>query len=62
MLNRLIFRDYCSDNSIISQDRLHAALHSKGSISNELARIFRLWTLGSIPSYSHLVNGQDCAR
>ena len=41
MLNRLIFIDYCSDNSIISQDRLHAALHSKGSISNELARIFQ---------------------
>lgn len=40
MLDRLIFTDYCSDNRIITQDRLHAILHSKGNIYNELKKIF----------------------
>ncbi len=41
LLDRLIFIDYCADNNIITQDRLHAILHSKGNIYNELARIFK---------------------
>jgi len=41
ILNRLIFIDYCSDNRIISQDRLHAVLESKTSIYDELLRIFQ---------------------
>jgi methylase of polypeptide subunit release factors len=40
ILNRLIFIDYCSDNRIISQDRLHAVLESKTSIYSELLKIF----------------------
>ena len=40
ILDRLIFIDYCSDNNIISQDRLHAILHSKDDIHKELQKIF----------------------
>jgi len=41
ILDRLIFIDYCSDNNIITQDRLHAILHSKGNLQNELNKIFK---------------------
>lgn len=41
IIDRLIFIDYCSDNNIITQDRLHAILHSKGNLHNELTRIFK---------------------
>lgn len=41
ILDRLIFIDYCSDNGIISQDRLHAILEAKGNLNNELQNIFR---------------------
>lgn len=40
MLDRLIFTDYCADNDIIMQDRLHAILESKKGINSELTRIF----------------------
>jgi type I restriction-modification system DNA methylase subunit len=40
ILDRFIFIDYCSDNDIITQDKLHAILYSKHSLSQELARIF----------------------
>ena len=41
ILDRLIFIDYCADNNIITQDRLHAILHSKGNLHNELTKIFK---------------------
>lgn len=40
-LNRLIFIDYCADNNIIPQDKLHAILHCKSNIKTELKRIFK---------------------
>jgi methylase of polypeptide subunit release factors len=40
ILDRLIFIDYCSDNNIIIQDRLHAILHSKANLQKELSKIF----------------------
>ena len=41
ILDRLIFIDYCADNNIITQDRLHAILHSKGNLQSELSNIFK---------------------
>ena len=40
LINRMIFIDYCADNRIISQDRLHAILHSKSKLYKELNAIF----------------------
>ncbi len=39
IIDRLIFIDYCSDNQILSQDILHAILHSQKNIYLELKRI-----------------------
>ena len=40
ILDRLIFIDYCSDNSVLSQDKLHAIMHSREDKWKELKRIF----------------------
>lgn len=40
ILDRLIFIDYCSDNSVVSQDKLHAILHSRDEKWRELKKIF----------------------
>jgi len=40
LIDRLIFIDFCSDNSIISQDILHAILYTKTNIYSELKRVF----------------------
>lgn len=40
IIDRLIFIDYCADNKIVSQDRLHASLHAKANIYCELKKIF----------------------
>ncbi len=39
IIDKLIFIDYCSDNQIIGQDKLHAILHSKKNIYDELKNI-----------------------
>lgn len=41
ILDRLIFIDYCSDNSVLSQDKLHAILHSREDKWKELKKIFQ---------------------
>ncbi len=40
ILDRLIFVGYCSDNKVISQNKLHAILHSKIDLYKELQKIF----------------------
>jgi type I restriction-modification system DNA methylase subunit len=40
ILDRLIFIDYCADNKILIQDRLHAILYSKDNLYKELKKIF----------------------
>jgi len=40
ILDRLIFMDYCADNNVITQDKLHALLHSRQNKWIELKRIF----------------------
>lgn len=40
ILDRLIFVGYCSDNKVISQNKLHAILHSKIDLYRELQKIF----------------------
>ena len=42
LLDRLIFIDYCCDNEVIAQDHLHAILHSKRSLHDELRSLFSL--------------------
>lgn len=41
IIDRLIFVDYCADNHVIPQDKLHAILHSKSEIYEEVKKIFR---------------------